>query len=771
MKNINYKQLILIIAIIFLITIGISFAYFTATINGEEGTTITVTGGKMTIHLDGGNSINVSNIIPDDNPIRTKTFTITGNNTTELDMGYSLYLVVEENTFSNYAIQYKLISENTDASGTIIEGNEELIGLKTGASETLFGYGTFDSPTVGTKVHSYDLEIYFPSQRFNQNEDQEKSFKAHIKIEDYILEGELLISSLDQNEKISNANMYKYFSDRLEEEYNNNQKLLSQSEKTELQNIKNYYKSLSDSLWAELQVQTTFLNTTILKNAIESIEFVETNIVPAEVLGSFDVSEKQNASIMLWYETGITEGLYKITIGQNGGVKAPIHSDYLFAGLNNLSSLLGDLITSDTKTMSYMFQSTGYNADTFELDLTNWDTSKVTNMSSMFYNAGWSATSWSLNGLNDWDTTSVTDMSGMFAMERWLDYVNFIERGQKAEIYNLDLSDWDTSNVTNMSRMFDSAGHSSQTFELNLSNWNTSKVVSMSNMLESAGFLSNTFSLIGLSGWNTSNVINMSRMFGAIGGYAPTWSIGNLSNWVTSNVIDMTSMFSSAGRFATTWNIGNIGNWDVSNVTKMTNMFDCAGYSADVFELDLSGWNHSKVTNMNRMFYQAGYNADIVELNLDSWDTSKVTQMDYMFTDFGKNSSTFVLNVSNWNTSRVTDMGSMFARAGYSATTWSIGDISSWDTSNVIYMSNMFDYAGYSAGTFILDLSSWDTSNLTTMSWMFRQAGYNATTWSVGDISSWDTGNLSHSACDAITNLNATALASLTTARTNWGCS
>jgi surface protein len=59
-----------------------------------------------------------------------------------------------------------------------------------------------------------------------------------------------------------------------------------------------------------------------------------------------------------------------------------------------------------------------------------WNTSNVTNMSKMFYNA---------NEFNEdiggWDTSNVTTMSCMF---------------RKANNFDQDIGGWDTSNVTNM---------------------------------------------------------------------------------------------------------------------------------------------------------------------------------------------------------------------------------------------------------------------------------------------------------------------------------
>ena len=46
---------------------------------------------------------------------------------------------------------------------------------------------------------------------------------------------------------------------------------------------------------------------------------------------------------------------------------------------------------------------------TFNDDISNWDTSNVTNMQQMFMGT----TSFTIN-INSWDVSSVTDMDGMF---------------------------------------------------------------------------------------------------------------------------------------------------------------------------------------------------------------------------------------------------------------------------------------------------------------------------------------------------------------------
>ena len=147
--------------------------------------------------------------------------------------------------------------------------------------------------------------------------------------------------------------------------------------------------------------------------------------------------------------------------------------------------------------------------------LSDLDTSKVTNMSSMFSYAGRNATSWSVGNLSSWDTSKVTNMSSMFAGAGY----------SATNSFSLNLSGWNTSSVTNMSSMFSYAGYSAtSSFSLNLSGWNTSSVTNISFMFESAGYNATNFSL-NLSDWDTSKVTTMTNMFSSAGRNATSWSV------------------------------------------------------------------------------------------------------------------------------------------------------------------------------------------------------------------------------------------------------
>ena len=109
-----------------------------------------------------------------------------------------------------------------------------------------------------------------------------------------------------------------------------------------------------------------------------------------------------------------------------------------------------------------------------------------------------------------WDTSNVTNMSSLF----WWD-----------SNFNEDIGNWDTSNVKTMGNMFLGA----KEFNEDIGGWNTSKVTSMSCM-----FLGATKFNQDIGGWNTSNVTYMRFMFSD----ATKFNKDYIINWDVSKVID-----------------------------------------------------------------------------------------------------------------------------------------------------------------------------------------------------------------------------------------
>lgn len=179
-KNKNIISVSLV-ALMVITILGVSYAYFTANLTGTEtASTISVTAGKMEIAFSGGNNIVVKNISPSNDPIGTKTFTVKGTNTTDIDMNYRLNFVVQNNTFSNNAISYSLNGTNSGENGTTVP-NITSRSLPSGESTNILGDGLFKN--ADNKIHTYELKLYFLETNENQNIDQGKEFAGYITIE------------------------------------------------------------------------------------------------------------------------------------------------------------------------------------------------------------------------------------------------------------------------------------------------------------------------------------------------------------------------------------------------------------------------------------------------------------------------------------------------------------------------------------------------------------------------------------------------------------
>ena len=282
------------------------------------------------------------------------------------------------------------------------------------------------------------------------------------------------------------------------------------------------------------------------------------------------------------------------------------------------------------------------------LDVSGFDTSKVTNMGQMFYICK------SLTSLDvsNFDTSNVTNMGEMFRDCKSLTTVG-------------NLSDWNTSKVTNMGHMF---YYCTSLTSLDLSNWDTSKVEMTPFMFQGCTSLT---SVGDLSNWNTNRLGNTQYMFAYCNSLT---SIGDVSNWDTSRIVNMEVMFYNCNSLTSL----DLSNWDTSNVTNMFQMFYNCNSLTSVG--DLSNWDTSKVTNMGQMF---SYCKSLTSLDVSNFDTSNVTNMSQMFRDCTSLTS---LDLSNWDTSKVTSMYQMFRECN-SLTSL---DLSNFNTSNVTGMDQMF---------------------------------------------------------------------------------
>ena len=101
------------------------------------------------------------------------------------------------------------------------------------------------------------------------------------------------------------------------------------------------------------------------------------------------------------------------------------------------------------------------------IDISDWDVSNVTNMSSMFFDC------WQLKSVGDlakWNVSNVTNISGMFYKCNELKFIG-------------DISEWNVSNVIDMTYMF----YDCESFNQDISDWDVSKVTCTLHMFHNSG--------------------------------------------------------------------------------------------------------------------------------------------------------------------------------------------------------------------------------------------------------------------------------------------
>lgn len=231
------------------------------------------------------------------------------------------------------------------------------------------------------------------------------------------------------------------------------------------------------------------------------------------------------------------KGDIKTAINNKGGEVGNDFSTYATA-INNLSTGSGGsggayenpefykLRTQNGTNFNSLFR--GYDGP--DIDVSQWDTSKVTTAQYCFADCKKSM------DISNWDLSSLTDAYYMF---------NGFTNGNKY----IDLSVLDFSSVTNANNMFGysntdyldvrninlSASIYSNLFyqckgdELDLSNWDISKVTRIDNLCSFS-----SFKKIDLTGWNTVNVENMGATFNYVQYLEtlliPDWDMTNVTS-------------------------------------------------------------------------------------------------------------------------------------------------------------------------------------------------------------------------------------------------
>ena len=179
MSTVKKRIIISMFAIVLLLItlFGITYAYFTAKIQGnKEDKSISVTAGSLKLEYDGEDSyISVTGLRPSEN-IESKKFSVknTGKNTVE---NYDVILENVVNELEDYEdLTYELVCTSSD--GTECNGGSGIFPK---------GQEVLTTNTIEPDVkHSYVLTLTYSETYTNQSHDMNKEISARVNIKDNV---------------------------------------------------------------------------------------------------------------------------------------------------------------------------------------------------------------------------------------------------------------------------------------------------------------------------------------------------------------------------------------------------------------------------------------------------------------------------------------------------------------------------------------------------------------------------------------------------------
>jgi hypothetical protein len=362
-------------------------------------------------------------------------------------------------------------------------------------------------------------------------------------------------------------------------------------------------------------------------------------------------------------------------------------------------------------------------AANFNEDISGWELSSATTMTSMFDGAG------SFDQpIGNWNVSRATDMSYMFS---------------RALSFDQPLGDWNVSRVTDMRYMFYSARSLNQL----LVNWEVSSVRDLSFMFAYATSFNQSF-----ADWNVSNETDIRGIFTGADGIVEVQVQVEHDGWPTETgwtLRDSTgTLISSQAQGSFSTSDGTVT--ETSSVALGTYTFEitdsngiCCGGGSGSFSIAVNG--ETVISNDGRfkdivqetfevraptpsrflVFQTREELREAVDLYLADSSTNTLVARNYgwpigvwdvsKIQDFGKlfEGTTFNEPIGNWNVSSAVSMLSMFE--GATSFNQSLVD---WEVSSVKDMNSMFD----TANKFDQPLGNWDVSSVTDMAFMFLDA-------------------------------------------------
>ena len=174
--KIKKSYLILIISVLILL-IGVSFAYFSLEITGNDTAKYnTITTGDLKLTFTDTNVLTLTDALPGDSATKT----ISVKNTGTIDTSYNIVWQELTNTITNDELVIEATCKRLNSSNTE-EGTCESISQKAVSSNKL----KLNIPIEPGITHEYTLKLTFIDTGSTQNYNKNKSFNGKIGLEEY----------------------------------------------------------------------------------------------------------------------------------------------------------------------------------------------------------------------------------------------------------------------------------------------------------------------------------------------------------------------------------------------------------------------------------------------------------------------------------------------------------------------------------------------------------------------------------------------------------
>ena len=378
---------------------------------------------------------------------------------------------------------------------------------------------------------------------------------------------------------------------------------------------------------------------------------------------------EDGTSVLDMFGSSNLRDIKHIVINESFKTFTPTTLSSFFAALSELETITGleYLNTENVTDMSLLFD---HCQKLTSLDVTHFNTAKVTNMYKMFNACG--LTSLDLSNFN---TEKVTNMEAMFSVCPKL-----------KTIYASDK--FTTAAVTKSEKMFSYCDSLSGDI-----NWTSDKATDKTYAKIDGGYFrdkayDNRPWVKFADGWLTfrcgyKKTLGENEYALNSGENQPAWYTHN--NNIKLVVFDA-SFANARPTTCSKWfqdfknlkQIKGIENLNTENVTSMAKMFS---FCQELSELDVTHFNTANVTDMGLLFDNC---RGLTSLDVTHFNTANVKNMSHMFFSCSGLTS---LDVTHFNTANVTDMNNMFFNSNLAEL-----DLTHFNTANVTDMRNMFAF-------------------------------------------------------------------------------